>query len=191
MISQNTSLSELVSSCSEIYQYGSRVYGTYSVDSDYDNIAVLREGVLKETSILNYDEHHYQVYTHDEFVYKIQNHDIMALECILIQGVARKRTEINFAKYFELDLAKLRASISTISSHSYVKGQKKLIISGDYDKHAGMKSVFHSMRILSYGTQIARYYAIYDVKSCNWIWDEIKSLGSKYDTDVLWEHCRE
>lgn len=188
MITQNTTLGELVTSCAEIFEYGSRVYGTYSVDSDYDNIAVLNEGVLKNTSILNYGEYHYQVYTYEEFLYKIKNHDIMALECILIHGLGRKHNKVDFTKYFELDLGKLRSSISTISSHSYVKGEKKLIVSGDYDKHAGMKSVFHSMRILSYGTQIARYYSIPHVDECNWIWDEIKALGEKYDADVLWEH---
>ncbi len=56
---------------------------------------------------------------------------------------------------FKLDKTKLRVAISTIVSNSWVKGKKKLIVQGDYDLNLAIKSTFHSLRILDFGTQIA------------------------------------
>src|SRR5690606_20681238 len=57
-----------------------------------------------------------------------------------------------YLKYFKLDKSKLRRSISGTSSNSFVKCKKKLR-QGDY--YIGKKSLFHSLRILGFGIQIA------------------------------------
>lgn len=180
--------SEMISNAEQIYSYGSRVYGTHTEQSDFDYIVVLKKGIPKTDSLINIEENHYQIYTHEEFLFKIKNHDIMALECIFSQSWHRKKKDAEeFYKYFELNLNSLRESISTISNNSWVKGKKKLIVSGDYDKRAGIKSVFHSIRILDFGIQVARHGSIYDYSSKNYIWTELLKLSEQYDADILWE----
>lgn len=171
---------------SALYLYGSRVYGTDSEDSDYDFILVLPKGAIKYTSLHSVVDYHYQIYTHDEWLYKIHNHDICALECIFSPDF-NYENNYNYLQHFTLDLHKLRESISTIANNSWVKGKKKLIISGDYDKKAALKSIFHSIRILRFGTQVARTGKISDFSESNWLWEELSKLGEQYDADILWE----
>lgn len=172
----------------QIYPFGSRVYGTNSEQSDFDYVVVMRPGKLKAETIYNNGEHHYQVYSPEEFLYKIKSHDIQALECIFLpENQLRKKDGFNWQKEFNLDKTKLRESISTISNNSWVKCKKKLIVSGDYDKHAALKSCFHSIRILDFGIQVARHGGIYNYSSKNYIWTELLKLSEQYDTDILWE----
>lgn len=75
---------DLIGYSEQIYPFGSRVYGTEREDSDHDFVAVLKKGIQKTDSILNFGDYHYQVYSHEEFVAKIEAHDIQALECIFL-----------------------------------------------------------------------------------------------------------
>lgn len=176
---------------SALYLFGSRLYGTATKDSDYDYILILPQGVAKTDSLVIDGEHHYQVYTENEWIYKISNHDIAALECLSIPEDPASQNPEDYSVYFNLNLNKLRESISTISNNSWVKAKKKLIISGDYDKKAGMKSAFHAIRILRFGIQVARQGKISNYKECNWLWLEIEKLGREYDADILWEKINE
>jgi predicted nucleotidyltransferase len=170
------------------YLFGSRVYGTASIDSDYDIIEILPENVIKDTSLRMEGDFHYQIYTHAEWLSKIENHDISALECIFLPTDDPKYPNIyDYRKHFRLNLNRLRESISTIANNSWVKGKKKLIISGDYDKKAALKSIFHSIRILKFGSQIARTGMIHDYHESNWLWVELCKLGEQYDADILWD----
>lgn len=181
---------ELIEQCEQIFPFGSRVYGTEREDSDHDFVAVLKKGIQKTDSILNFGDYHYQVYTHEEFVAKIEAHDIQALECIFLPKDMRLkfRSTLDYSIFYTLNLNKLRESISTISNNSWVKCKKKLIISGDYDKLAALKSCFHSFRILDLGIQIARNNSSTLNYSCrNYIWRELWKLGLEYDADILWE----
>ena len=74
----------------------------------------------------------------------------------------------------------LRTSISTITSNSWVKGKKKLIITVDYDLNLALKSVFHSLRILDFGIQISENKKIVNFSNCNWILVELKKLSSEF-----------
>lgn len=170
---------ELHENCDIVYNYGSRVYGTFDEYSDYDKIAILRFGLTKTTTFQDFNDEHYILWEYLEFIEKIKNHDIAALECL-------SECNSEFNKEFIYNEHKLRESISTISNNSWVKGKKKLIISGDYDKKAGLKSVFHSIRIANFGIQIAKYHKILRFDEMNWLWFELKKLGEEYDSDILW-----
>lgn len=174
---------QILDNAVEKFQFGSRVYGTQSEESDWDFIVVLPEGDIKPQTFFDDGNCHYILYEYDEFITKIKNHDISALESIF----SRFHEDSPFHKYFEYNEHKLRESISTISNNSWVKGKKKLIISGDYDKKAGLKSIFHSIRIVRYGIQIARNKRITDFGEINWLWFELEKLGQQYDSDILWE----
>lgn len=180
---------DLIEQCEQVFPFGSRVYGTEREDSDHDFVAVLKKGIQKKDSILNFGEYHYQVYTYEEFVAKIEAHDIQTLECIFLpkDKWLKFRSTVDYSIFYKLNLNKLRESISTISNNSWVKCKKKLIISGDYDKLSALKSCFHSFRILDLGIQLAREPYTLNYSNKNYIWNELWKLGLEYDADILWE----
>jgi predicted nucleotidyltransferase len=128
------------------YPYGSRVYGCHTEDSDYDYILVVDSHDANLTYNVNYTNTNLKVYSEAMFIEQIKKHHISALECIFQD----KRDP--YLKYFKLDKPTLRRSISAVSSNSFVKCKKKL---KDGEFYIGKKSLFHSLRILGFGIQIA------------------------------------
>lgn len=163
-----------------IYPLGSRVYGTYTEDSDYDYILVCWE--YFESNDINV-----HVYTVNQYKQALANHEIQALECYFMsEDLIVKLEDIRHQEGFVLDKSKLRTSISTISSNSWVKGKKKLIVAGDYDPYLAIKSIFHSLRILDFGIQIANAGYIEDFSTMNWVLDDLKKMSTQYQRDELW-----
>ena len=67
---------------------------------------------------------------------------------------------------FSLDKWKLRESFSHVASNSWVKAKKKLTVEKDYDLYIGQKSLFHSLRLLSFAIDICELGEIkYDNES--------------------------
>ena len=161
-----------------IYKFGSQVYGTARPDSDTDYVVI-----TKDTDVsLHFD---FQFYTKDEFQRFINNEDIKALECFFLPKELRPKQDYHFMH--TLDKGKLRVSISTIANGSYVKGKKKLTVLNDYDKLLAIKSLFHSLRILDFGIQIAELGSIVEYGRTNWLWREIYKLSEQYDHNELWD----
>lgn len=161
-----------------VYQYGSRVYGSHNENSDYDYILVVSEH-------FEVDDIDYHVFTKEAFQMAINEHDISVLECFFIPEEFKLKETVTFE--FKLDKQKLRKSISTIVNNSYVKAKKKLIVVGDYDLNAGIKSFFHSYRILNLGVQIALKNKIYDYSCCNWLLTDLQKLSRQYERNLLWD----
>ncbi len=169
---------ELVKEAVCVYPLGSFVYGTNDELSDRDYIFVFNEPRVSD----NINNHYYTV---EEFQSLLDNCDIQMLEChFLPPGVVIKQRN---PWTFTLDKQKLRKSISTISSNSWVKGKKKLIVTGDYDLRAGLKSIYHSLRILDYGIQICQHGEIVYWDRMNFILKDIKKLSEQYSRVELWE----
>lgn len=110
--------------------------------------------------------------------------DISILECIFAPNSFKKET-VNFD--FVYNESTLRTFISTITSNSWVKSKKKITVMGDYDLDIGLKSLFHSIRILDYGIQIARYKSINTWDSFNYVLEDIYKLSNDYHYEELWE----
>ncbi len=138
----------------KIYPYGSRVYGHFTSKSDYDYIAIVESNEELYYSV-NYNKSNITVYSEKLFIKKIENHEISILECIFQDDTDEYR------RHFHLHLPSLRRSISSVASNSFVKCKKKLK-EGEY--YIGKKSLYHSLRILLYGIQIARDGKITDYK---------------------------
>lgn len=161
------------------YMYGSTVYGTDREDSDVDFIVVDRDQLQPEKKKtegvvdLNF-------YSEEKFKQMLEEHDIAALECMFLPS---KFVSVNKIAMPELNLPKLRASISRTASNSFVKCKKKLIVEHDY--YIGKKSLWHSLRILMFGIQIAQHGRIVDYSEANSLWPEIV-LCDKND----WEHYK-
>ena len=162
-----------------LYPYGSRVYGTNDEHSDWDYIIVANQTEKKreiKTSTINAT-----VYSREQFLEEIENHEISVLECLCLNDEAVIIQNEDFP--MKLNLQKLRSSISAKASNSFVKAKKKLTVEDDYDYHIAIKSLFHSLRIYMYGRQIAEFGAIKDYTCANHYLENIKEMNTaNWDT---------
>lgn len=165
------------STSAKIYLFGSRVYGTHTDSSDRDCI-VIKDSLIGGIDREEPQEHHqdgtdYIIYNKKMFIEAIDEHEISVLECIF------QSKDDEYRKYFTLDKQKLRRGISAKASNSYVKCKKKL---QDGEAYIGLKSLFHSLRILDFGIQIAEYGEIIDYASSNEYFYDIMEIGDDWDT---------
>lgn len=147
-ISQHSRFSE---SIMIVVEYRSSIYGTVTDKSDKDLICIVdsEEDIYE---VLVYREHNLDLHliSFTTFEKLLQNHDIMALETYYqIHGSFKALLD------FDLNLDTLRRKVSAVCSNSWSKARKKLDIPEE-DDYLGLKSLFHSIRILSYGIDIAR-----------------------------------
>jgi hypothetical protein len=157
-----------------IYVFGSRVYKTNSENSDWDIIMVANNSV--EAIELKGEKYNIHIYTPDKFREDLEWHRINNLECIFAPTWAKIQENITYN--LDIDLPKLRHATSHISSNSWVKCKKKLEI-GEY--HTGIKSIFHSLRIPLFATQVATKDVIYDFEMANYIWNKLVSKDWTWD----------
>ena len=150
-----------------IYLFGSRVYGTADEMSDWDIVIVANNSV--EAIEIKSDLYNIHIYTPKKFQEDLDWHMPKNIECLFSPQWTKLQENIKFN--FSLDIKKLRHATSHVSSNSWVKCKKKLEI-GDY--HTGVKSLFHSLRIPIFSTQLVKTGEI-DFSSANYIWDKLKS----------------
>lgn len=162
--------------------YGSRVYKTNEELSDYDFIVIIKsDEVIYDDIEKNYDKINIHVYDSRTFQIKLNEHKIFALETYF-----HTSNDLQHIFNFDLNLELLRKEISSVSSNSFVKAKKKIEVEQDY--YIGWKSLFHSLRIIMFGIQIASEGSIYDYSQANNYWLDIirkksyewKPLKSKY-----------
>lgn len=152
------------------YQYGSRVYGTARKNSDWDFV-IVADNRPKDREQYSDNLINVNFYTLDEHQRRIKEHEPSALECqFLPQEFIIKET---YKPAFNLDLDKLRNAFSAKASNSWVKAKKKLTVEKDYNDLVGKKSLWHSLRIIDFGTQIANWNEIRFYGSMNHLYDEI------------------
>jgi predicted nucleotidyltransferase len=151
-----------------IYVFGSTVYGTNSEKSDIDIIMVANNSV--EAIELKLEKYNIHIYTPDKFKEDLEWHRINNLECIFAPTWAKIQENITYN--LDIDFPKLRHATSHISSNSWIKAKKK-IFQDEY--HTGIKSLFHSLRIPMFATQVATKGTIYDFEVANHIWDKLIS----------------
>ncbi len=163
-----------------IYCYGSRVYGTYDEESDYDFIIVRRQLDYKVDTVRTKDGLiNCTIYSPQGFQKAIDEHEISVLECL---SLPEEMIILNNKQWkFDLNLNQLRSAISQKSSNSWVKAKKKL---KDEDDYIAQKSLFHSMRMILFGKQIAEHRKIIDFKESNYLWYEIQKLDYSW---IVWK----
>jgi len=152
-----------------IYQYGSRVYNCATNNSDYDFVIIVQGS--KSNYQIHTGEIELSVYGEIEFQQMINEHEISALECLFLpQKFIIKETK----KFdFNLDLNILRSSLSKKSSNSWAKAGKKLTIEEDFNIYIAKKSLFHSLRIIYFGIQLAMTGKIINYEEANYLLYEI------------------
>lgn len=169
--------------CINLYMFGSYVYKTNNSDSDQDYIAIVKE-LYDFGTLYNKDNITIHFITENNFITYLSENEIQALECYFIP----KEFILKETKKFTLNInkEKLRVSISTIVSNSYVRGKKKLTIQGDYDKKLAIKSIFHSLRISDFGKQIALENKIVDYSSMNWLLLDLWKITENKESWEAW-----
>ncbi len=152
-----------------VYPYGSYVYETFTNSSDYDFIIVSKNDMREfslESGNLNI-----HIYSVPEFKEQLGKQKISALECLFLPETALLKNSMKFD--FKLDKSILRSSISEKASHSWVKAKKKFEVEKDRNIYIAKKSLFHSLRIIDFGIQIAKYGKIMSYSSSNDLWNVI------------------
>lgn len=163
-----------------MYPYGSHVYGTNIEGSDEDYITVLKV-LHNKHEILDRDDR-YSFVLHDETTFQrgLWAHECYAIECFFLD----KSQKLKDRPWdFKLDKRVLRESYSQKASHSFVKAKKKIEVERDFKR--GKKSLFHSLRILTFGIQLAETGAIQDFQAANQHWWEIYTNPSETWEDYL------
>lgn len=139
------------------FVFGSHVYGTSQKDSDVD-VVVIENSLSGQSK--NHGEFDLQFVSKKEFMDQLRSCHIRALEGFYTD---QKRLKFKVSQD-DIDFKSLRASISQKSSHSWVKAKKKLI---DGEFYIGKKSLWHSLRIMLFGIQLAEAKTISNFKEAN------------------------
>lgn len=161
-----------------VYMFGSRVYGSNTESSDHDYIVVAKKPFTTDSTDIH-------VYTEDHFQTFLDRGEIQALECLCLPKQFVLKESVIFHPKFTTD--SLRRSISMVASNSWVKAKKKITVLADYDLNAGLKSLFHSIRILDFGIQIASSGCITRWDTYNYVLADIKKMSEKLQYDTLWD----
>lgn len=170
--------------------YGSRVYNTATVDSDHDYLVIvdsvcLLKEIGEEIGIHHLEDSSIEVSIVSTFLFDqmLESCKVRAMESIFtpeeyvpigMGWVRQKRRE--FATTLEADrpqtLNRIRSAFSGVSSNSEVKARKKV---RDSEYMVGLKSEFHSIRLLMFGVQIGETGEIFDFEAGTDCWAEIVS----------------
>lgn len=167
-------------SVTHVFPYGSRVYGTNSPISDYDFIGVSSDEKDNGQYHVS-DTVEITIYSTRLFHEMLIDHHITALECLWRDNLIDCDTPFEF----NIDLQKLRESISHKVSHCWVKGKKKLTVGSEPprvdDRYVGLKSIFHAFRICDFGIQIAHFGYIENYASANKYWEWLSEFDGSWN----------
>lgn len=184
-------LNQIDTDIKAIFSYGSTVYGNKNPDdldlivvtSDFeDQIEKDIDGISCQATFIPFDK----------FNSMLINHKINALECFKLKGdnlINEFDKDVQDAfDEFVFQSPSIRKSFSQISSNSYVKTKKKLIIPQDFDIETAKKSLFHSMRIVMFGITFCKTKQ-FDFQEANALYTEIEKdfdLFEKGQEETFW-----
>ncbi len=160
-----------------VIPYGSIIYGNKRA-SDFDAVVIIDS---EDTYIQNTDvESHYDFFVIDKHKFKnnVVNNQVKEME--LIHTPHDKITFLHsdfkeeFESYKDIPIKRdiIRENFSQLTSNSYVKAKKKLILEKDFDEMVSLKSLWHSIRLLDFATQIINKNSI-DYTTCNNLYNNI------------------
>lgn len=157
-----------------LWRYGSWVYGTNDADSDKDFVVLLPR-VKNPWNVVEYEANgtKYSFVPHDETSFQrgLWAHEPAIVETFFLPEEHVVKPCEKTWDFAGVDKRILRIAFSQKASHSYVKAKKKLVV--EKDNRRGKKSLFHSLRIIDFGIQLAKYGKIQDFKSKVDVWNDI------------------
>lgn len=161
-----------------VYHYGSFVYGTFQKNvSDYDYIVIIPDALNElDNKQFEKDNCQYSFFTKTTWQQKLDNNDVDAMETYFLPKQFIVKETVKFSTNIVKE--KIRENFSKTASNSFVKCKKKLTVEKDFAPRVGKKSLWHSLRIINFGTQILKYGRIKDYTSVNYLYDEIVNCES-------------
>lgn len=179
------------------FEHGSSIYGTNNENSDIDIVLVVDnrfsdflsqfpKGIYQNT--LGDSKVDNEFVTEEQYINLIKAFDPMAIESLFLPKNKILFGSVDeYKQYFNKDDKwGIRQSFRAISNNSWAKAQKKMTVKKDFNPYVGQKSLFHSMRLLMFATQLCKYGEIKDYGCANDIWQDICS-----ETNQSWEHYKE
>ena len=155
-----------------IYEYGSIVYGTYvEGKSDRDYIVIVPDDYKIDVDQIENNNCHYNIFHKQDWQEKLNNNEVDAMEIYFLPY----KHVIKETVYFEakIEPSKIREQFSRTASNSWVKCKKKLIVEDSFNPRVGKKSLWHSLRIIEFGTQILLTGKINNYGCMNHLYDSI------------------
>lgn len=152
-----------------IYMYGSRVYGTFNHDSDFDFLVVANS--LDREREIKRGRYNIHIHTPDKFQDDLWAFRMVNLECIFAPSFARIQESKMYGVV--LDQFKLKRNILKQSHDAWIKSKMKF---REMDIERATKSLFHSLRMLLFGVQMVEKNEIYDFSEANRYWEEIGEM---------------
>lgn len=164
------------------FEHGSFVYGTESENSDFDVVWVVNDKFSDfldkfENSIFQYQPDKtvdFEYLTESRYIELIKEYDPMAIESLflpdnrIISGKPEK-----YLQYFNKNNWAIRQKFCAVSNNSWAKAHKKMTVKKDFNMYVGQKSLFHSIRLLMFATQLCQYGRINKYGCANYIWRNI------------------
>ncbi len=163
-----------------IYMFGSRIYGTAREDSDYDFILVGSAQIArdeKKSKRLNV-----HIHTTDVFKEDLYKHDIHNLECFYAPDSAILQLKEPFSD-FKIVPNRLKKSVLAESYSSWNKARMSI---RDGNSYRGVKSLWHSLRMLMFAQDILENGRITHWDIANPIWNELKDCD-----EYEWSYYKE
>lgn len=160
-----------IDKATNIYLYGSRVYGTHNLASDHDYLMVsdIEEPYIQFKTGGDFNV---TAFSFKEWAYRLERHEISVLECLYLP---EHMIILNAREWpVEINQQTLRRAVSAKSSNSFVKAKKKFTVEEDRDIYVGKKSLFHALRIPIFGKQLAEFGRIVDYSAANRFWPKIR-----------------
>ena len=199
-----------------LVERGSVVYGTLTMNSDRDLLAIVPDEYksITETGANNIVEYQttsaidgcttedYQFICESDFQKLIDDCTVLAIEtiCTPMDHVMYANFEKmkvkppivgeNGFRMFDFDPWKVRQQFSGTASNSWAKAHKKMTVEKDFDLYRGQKSLFHSLRILMFANQICERGYIYDYQEGRDLWYEIYGSSENEPWDFYKEKYR-
>ena len=168
-----------------IYMFGSQVYGNQTEESDYDFIVMASN--LLEKQELHEGDLNIHVHTPDVFLEGLKNYEMNYLECVFAPDFAKLQEKIILPdKNFSLKTDMLKYKGIAQSFNAFHKAKERI---GEGDMWRGVKSLWHSIRILQFFDQIVQHGRIVDFSSANDIWGMI--LKDYEEDDYEWWYYKE
>lgn len=170
----------------KIYPYGSRVYHTANENSDYDYLIVLKpDSTLldNKTNFYTFWDRSYHLYSCKNWMEGLKEGKINLLEAYFCSS------GINLIEPIDVNKDLIRESVSATASNSFVKCKKKLYVPEDYDPYIGRKSLWHSLRLFSFGIQLMEANCIYDYTVANKWYDDVVNIDHPGTTE--WAYLKE
>ena len=166
-----------------VYLYGSRIYGTAREGSDYDIIMIASHMLEHEEkrATVNGVLLNIHVITPDRFLADLKIHNIMNLECLFAPQWARLQEKLVLP--IEINVKKLIKNNLAQSASSWHGGKMKI---QSYNIYKGAKSVFHSLKMLMFASQIAEANSITNFSIANHLFSELVDCD-----EFEWEYFRE